>query len=323
MKNNFYQFVDQQVEKAIPATWKKIPPEKLPGKGNFKIKHAFHSSPLYGQSRLINLLVLPLSLEINEGSEGQLIELRDYIQSKDATLVVISEEERSGALGDTGIFIDERLRINSAGFLWIVCGRDQQYRTRIDSDAFEDLNTVIHDLWKGMLYYDGPSAGLQQVNLELMQDECWKCHIPMTTVTGLVFPNTQLQRWDSPDWLYYNTLLPLSELDGENARSIEQFVHLLRKVDTDITPVKYRHSRARADSYFMANCPHCKAKRGDFYVDDDRTQYLHSLESRITGQLKYFSISLNIDQESIDSLMDGYEGCDHTCICGWRRRETA
>lgn len=323
MKNNFYQFVDQQVEKAIPATWKKIPTEKLPGKGSFKISHAFHSSPLYGRSRLINLLVLPLSLEINEGSEDQLIELRDYILSKDATLVVISEEKKSGALGDTGQFIDECLQINSAGFLWIVCGRDQHYRTRIGSDVFEDLHIVIHDLWQGALYYDGPSAGLQQVNLELMQDVCWKCHKPMITVTGLVFPNTQLPRWGNPDWLYYNTLLPLAELNGENARSIEQFVHLLRKADTTITPVKYRHSRTREESYFMASCPHCKAKRGDFYVEDDRLQYLHSLESRITGHLKYFSISLNIDQESIDLLMDGYEGCDHTCICGWRRRETA
>lgn len=323
MLNNFSQFVDHQVEKAIPASWKKIPTEKLLGKGRFKIRHAFHSSPLYGQSRLINLLVLPLSLEIDERAEIQLIELRDYILSKGAMLIVISEEQKSNSLGNTGQFISESLRINSRCFVWLVCSRDQNYRTNIDSDVFEDLDKVIHDLWNGVLYYDGPSAGLQQVNLELMLDECWKCHKPMTTVTGLVFPNIQLERWDNPDWLYYNILLPLSELKGENAKSIEQFVQLLRKVDTTITPVKYQYSHTREENYFMATCPHCKAKRGDFYVEDDRMQYLHSLESRLTGQLKYFSISLNIDQESIDRLTEGYEGCDHTCICGWRRRETA
>ncbi len=323
MLNNFSRFVDQQVQKALPANWKKIPEEKLPGKGRLKIRHSFHSAPIHGQSRLINLLVLPLSFEIDEHAEIQLTRLRDYILSKGAMLVVISEEEESNSYGDTGQFISESLQINSPGFVWLVCGRDQQYQTTIEFDVLEDLNKVIHDLWKGILYYDGPPTGLQQVNLELMQDECWKCHKPMTTVTGLVFPNTQLQRWDNLDWLYYNALLPLSELEGDNAKSIEQFVQLLRKVDTTITPVKYQYSHTRKEDYFMAICPHCKAKRGSFYVDDDRMEYLYSLESRLTGELKYFSISLNIDQESIDKITAACDGCDHTCISGWRRRETA
>lgn len=304
---------------SLPSTWKRIPTEKLLGRGPCKIRHAFHSAPIYGKSKLINLLVLPLSLEVDDRLEDQLIKLRDYILSSECMLVVISEEEQSRLLADMGQFIEDCLLIDSSDFLWITCSRDQGYKTMIDSEAFEDLHTVIYDLWKGILRYDGPTIGLQQVNLELMQDECWKCHKPMMTVTGLVFPNVQLERWDNADWLYYNQLLPLSDLKGDNARSIQQFVDLIRTVDTTITPVGNRYSNTEQASYTAASCPHCKALRGDFHVADYRMQYLHSLESRIDGHLKYYSISLRIDQELIESLMNGCEFCDHTCACGWKR----
>jgi hypothetical protein len=320
MKNNFYSFVDNEIQKALPPSWKRVPKEELLGKSSCKIRQAFHSAPIYGKSRLINILTLPLSLELNDLIEFRLLELRDCILASGCMLVVISEEEHANQLADMGIFIDDHLLINSPDFLWITCNRDHGYKTTVASEIFEDLHTIIHDLWKGVLRYNGPTAGLQQVNLELMQDGCPKCRKPITTVTGLVFPDVQLEHWDNADWLYYNQLLPLFNITGETARSIQQFVTLLRKVDTTITPIRKRYCHMEQTNYTAAICPYCKAPRGDFDVAEDRMQYLHSLESRITGHLKYYSISLNIDQELIDSLTDGFECCPHTLPIGWERK---
>ncbi len=235
-------------------------------------------------------------------------------------LIVISEEEHAGSLWDIGIFIEDHLFVNSPHFLWLICSRDKEYKTILDMEPFEDLHTVLRDLLEGHVYYDGPKAGLQPVNLELMQDQCPECDKPMTTVTGLVFPDQQLKRWDNEEWQYYNHLLSLDEIKGKNAISIQDFVNLLRKVDPLITPVEKRYSPMHQEYLTAASCPHCNALRDDFDVTGYRGRYLHSFESRILHQLQYYSISLKIDQKLINALMDGFEGCYHVCLNGWTRR---
>jgi len=320
MKAEFYDFVAKELKMAIPADWKRVPVGKLPGRKPFKISMAFRSIKFDGKSKLINVLILPMSLELDDYEEYQLVLLRDRILSKGEMLVAISEEERAGSLGATGQFIEESLWLGTSNFLWIICNRDQKLQASVESELLGDLHTVIRELWQGEFEYDGPTVGLQQVNLEMMQDKCPKCRKRIMTVTGIVFPNLPLDRWDNYYWLYYNRLVPLSEIGGDNARSIREFVQLLRKVDGAITPLRLRQGRDEEAGYLVANCPYCKGVRGDFDVDDDRMEFLHSLDSRMDGKLKYYSISLRIGLDVIKSLNEGGDGCDHACVSGWVRK---
>lgn len=318
--SSFYEFVDNVLQKALPLAARRIPQDKLPGKEPCRIRHAFLPSPINGKSGIINILVLPQSFGLIDHIEDQLIKLRDYILSKNCLLVVISEEEKTNSLGNVGDFIDQRLAIPSPNFLWLRCFQDKEYRTTIDHDLFEGLDVVIRELWEGSIDYVGPTAGEQQVNLELMEDQCWSCHRPMRTVTGIAFPNKQLSRWDNPDWMYYNQLLPLSSLEGGHARMIRQYVDQLRTANPLITPVGNRYSHTVQESYFAASCPHCKVLRGDFHVMDDRMRYLHSLDSRSSGQLEYHSIMLRVNDKLLSALREGAEFCPHACWMGWERK---
>lgn len=237
MTSHFHEFVARQVFKALPVTWKQIPLEKLLGRPPYQINHAFNSVKNKGKSRLINILVLPLSVSLDKQAENQLIRLRDYIISRNCLLVVISEEENSGLLVDTGIFISEDLKVDSEYFIWLQCSHDQACKTTIDGKVFTDLHVVLHELWKGLISYNDPKAGFQQVNLEIMEDSCWKCKQEMRTVTGVVFPDKQLKNWSSSNWKYFNCLLPLSSFGGKNGELIQQFTEQLRISDPGITSV--------------------------------------------------------------------------------------
>jgi hypothetical protein len=315
----FYDIVDQEVQLAIPATWKKVPPEKLLGSDPCKIRHAFNSCKIDGETKLINILVLPLSFKLSTNNENQLIRLRDFILSKDCMLVVINEEKRSDSLGDTGVFIDEVLLTCSPNFLWLRSAKDENYMTNATGLGLEDLSSVIHDLWKGMLRYEGPQPGLQKVNLELMRRICWKCKSPIRIVTGITFPNRQLSSWNNFDWQYYNQLIPLSEMRTENQKDIQHFVDLLREDDPSITPVGARFSQEAAEIYFAAICPNCSALQGEFHVQDARMDCLLSLENRINGQLEYHSFPMKVDHTLLAALCTGGEACDHACSLGWIR----
>ena len=319
MPANFYSFVDSEIQKALPPECKRISPDKLLGKEPYKIRHAFHTLGIGERSRLVNILVLPMALTLDEYMEAQIIKLRDYILSKNCLLIVINEDTHANSLGNTGVFIEEDLLVDCSEFLWLQCSLEKNHKTSLDSTIFEDLSGVIRSIWLGEIGYIGPKMGLQQVNLELMEDQCWSCKRVMKTVSGIVFPNRQLERWNNGDWLYYNQLLPLSKITGYNAGAIAEYVGGLRKKDATITPVGDRYSKTIRATYVAASCPYCNALRGDFHVGDYRTQFLHSLDSRREGCLEYHSISLRVDQEMIVALQSGYEGCDHTCGMGWER----
>lgn len=319
MAAEFHAFVNTAVQKALPVNWKQIPADKLLGKPPFQISHAFNTAPVDGRSVLVNILVLTEDSRIDDRAEDQLTRLRDYILSRNCLFVVISENENAGLLSDTGIFIEECLYRQSPHFLWLQCAKDQQHQTRISYDRNEELHVVLRDLWKNNIRYSGPELGIQHVNLELMADQCWKCHAEMKTVTGIVFPDKQLKSWDNSNWKYYNQLIPLAEIEGENAAVIKDYTEKLMRGDYSVTPVGVKYSQTVKASYLAASCPYCGALRGNHYVSETRTDYLHTLESRFDGSLEYHSINLHVDEELLECMRSGYEGCDHTCIAGWER----
>ena len=320
---DFYQYVDHEIEKALPTTCKRIASDKLLGKAPTNIRHAFMSAGKNGKAKLINVLVLSPDLDIDDSHlTDRLIKLRDYILSKDCMLVVIYPEEDNRSIDDLGVFIDEELVSNGPNFLVIRCIVELGYKAEIEFERFDTVKDIISDLWEEKLVYKGPTIGSQHVNIELMADSCWKCGIDMSTVTGIVFPDKQMSNWDNGYWRYYNRLVQLSELEGEVAEELQSVVENLRQNSAEgsrITPVSYRYSKTVSESYFAASCPNCGMLRGDFHVIDKRMDFLHSLESRSNGQLRYHRAILNINQKTINNLGDGSEYCDHTCDIGWSR----
>jgi hypothetical protein len=293
--SNFYNVIDHEVLKSIPLNWRLVPEDKLLGKSPYKIRYAFNSSMISGKSKLINILVLGSSISLDKYTKDRIIQLRDYILSKDCILIVIYEEETEKSLNVMGQFVEEDIRMVNPNFISIACYQDQYYRTKINGTGFENLNESIHDIWNGTLRYFGPTAGLQRVNLELMRYNCWNCKKSIKKVTGVVFPDQQLKQWDNADWLYYNQLLPLAKLDADNGLLIGQYADRLRTKTTLITPVSYRFSRTEGRSYLAASCPNCSQLQGNFHVSDERMQYLHNIGSRFDGGLQYYSIQLAVN----------------------------
>lgn len=318
MKNNFYDFVALELKKSMPDSWQMIPEEELPGDELCRISHALVAMK-DGKERKVNIFVWPLFLELNAALKEKLLILRGSMIEKKALLVVISEEMAEMSLGDTGVFISETLQIHCPEFLWISCCQDKKYQMTFDGINFENLHTGLSNIWNATVTYQGPEIGFQLVNLEIMSDTCWKCQQKIKTVTGIVFPNQHLKTWNDPTWRYYLSLVSLNQVKGNNADVIASFVATLRQHDASTTPVGYKDSNTLKSSNFAASCPYCDALRGNFYVMDDRMDYLHSLQSRMDGGLTYHTISLDVDRYLIQSLFDSSEGCDHTINAGWDR----
>ncbi len=316
---DIYQYIDDEIKKALPGNWRFIPKDKLLGKGDCKVSYAFNSTGDRGKSKLINIFVINSQMKLNEIKESKITRLRDYIISKNCLFVVVVEQPNSKYLDDLGIFESESLKLNHRNYISFYCSHDQALKTTIDGIEYEDLGLVIKDLWGGKLNYFGVSKGTQQVNLEIMEDECWKCKQKIRTVTGIVFPNIQLDTWDNEEWLYFNQLYPLSKINLNNADKIKSFVDELRLNDASIGIVDYRFSNTIKTTYLASSCPKCYSMRGDFYVQNYRTGFLHDLDCRLDGSLNYHSIELNIDEVMIEKLNDGFECCPHTCIMGWNR----
>lgn len=144
------------------------------------------------------------------------------------------------------------------------------------------------------------------------------CQTPMKTVTGIVFPNRLLPRWDHGDWKYYNELIRLSQLGPDNASSIRQQVNRFRMHSPHITPVGYRHDPELNATVFSASCPSCNALRSEFDISRLRCEYMKSFIFREVGSLQYHSISLTVDQRLILLLHEGCEINPFTCQIGWQ-----
>jgi len=222
----FNAVVEIEIKKAIPSNWNLIPNDKLLGAEPFKVSYAFNSSIIDGKSKLMNILVLEKDFPLNEQTEKQIFNLRNYIISKDCILIVIGELEEDGDYNEVSDFISESLMIENQNYYSILCSLDEGFTVTVEDKNFEDLNGIIHDIWSGNLRFAGPGLGNQKVNLEIMKDKCWKCNKIMKTVSGIVFPDVQLDHWDNIDWQYYNQLVPLSEIETKQALIIKTFVDM-------------------------------------------------------------------------------------------------
>jgi len=316
--DGFDETVGREIRLVIPADYFVQPGGRLPVAPGINC-FIFRASLLNEWSERIQVIALSEAFTLTAELENHLTTLRDELGSREELLVVISVQETFMEGNDLTDFIDGSLKADSPYFLSLCLYRDQAFKTTVDGEIFEDLHRVIRDVWTGWIGFNGPTTGLQQVNIELMRDACWKCHRPMQTVTGLVFPDRQLDSWDNDSWLYFNQLIPLSALADKYALAVQAFAGNRRKRDPMVTPVAYRYSRTTGPSYWAAGCPHCNALRGDFYVHEARTAYLFELTSRSNGDLEYASILLDADRELIALLGAGSEACPHTCIMGWSR----
>src|SRR5882724_9577600 len=150
---DFYQFVDEEVQKALPADSKCIANDKLLGREPVRIRHAFQTMSANGKPRLVNILILPPELHLTQQIEDLIIKLQNYILSKDCVLLVIQVEDEKNILGDIGGFIVDSMAINNPNLLWLKCIVKMNYQTSVTYDRYEDLSEIIHDIWNGTLNY--------------------------------------------------------------------------------------------------------------------------------------------------------------------------
>lgn len=316
---DFLEMVDNQIRIALRSNCKQIAQDQLIGKQPIKIRYAFYSSPVNGVSKLIHILVLPPALKLHSPFKRRIIRLQDYILSEGWQLVVINQDVEERFHGDTSMFISENLAVNSADMLWINCIQTRNDMAMVIFELYEPIRTILRDLWNGTLHYRGPVTGFQMVNLEIMKDQCQKCGKAMKTVSGVVFPDLILRHLDNTSWKYFNQILLLSKWNGRNAQMIAKFIANLRVEDGSITPVIIHFRRGRQSGIPVACCPYCNAGRREQYLDDDRSRYLFSIQSRLNGELEYYAIELNVDQETLSYLYQGFEANDHTTETGWSR----
>jgi len=313
---SFDEIVNRQIRLVIPYNhFAGVRSSTIPGLDGF----TFRTSLENDRYDLIHVLTLNAAFVLSPVLEERLIAMRDRLESRKELLLVLDEAEAFLAGGDLHEFISESFRIESPYFCALSCYRDRGFQTTIDGENFEDLHRLIRDIWTGRLRFDGPTRGVQQVNIELMKDACWKCQVQMRTLTGLVFPDRQLASWDNDRWLYYNHLVALQGLPDTHALIIQAFAETLRKSDPQVTPISYRYSHTTESSYWAAGCPRCGALRGDFHVQEARMDHLFDLTSRQRGDLQYYPLTLDVDRPLMELLEAGFEGCPHTRIMGWER----
>lgn len=315
---SFDEVIKQELRLVIPADhFEEVRPSTISGLEGFTILTSLGNS----QYDRIRVLTINTSFVLNPELEERLIVMRNRLESHKELLLLISDHKALMASNDLSDFISESFRLDSPYFLGLNCYPGQGYQTTIDGVNFENLHRIIRDTWSGWLRYDGPVCGVQQVNIELMKDTCWKCEQPMRTVTGLVFPDQQLSSWDNDRWLYYNHMVGLQGLQDNHALVIQAFAKQLRQIEPAVTPISYRYSHTISSSYWAACCPHCNALRGDFYMQEARTNHLFDFTSRSNGALQYYPITLDVDRPLIRLLNEGLDGCPHTRITGWCRAQ--
>lgn len=321
MNIGFEKIIEQEVLKALPTDCIIIPSHKLLGKPPYKVRFAFFSKKKNGYDVLINIIVLPASIVLDKSTELQIIQLRNYILSKKCMLIVIYENANRT---DLPIFIAEDLNLSSPNYLSIEYDSQNKFKPMIRGlDTYydyESIRDIIRDIWQGRLVYKGIKVGKQLANIEVMTEECFRCHKIRKVVTGIVFPNKKLHSWDNSDWKYFNQIVLIAELDDLDIAQIKPVVEQLRQEEPLITPIEYRFSKFIKSEYWAAVCPHCNVIKGNNYVEDERRFVAQKNYSRLCHDLEYFSFEMNVRQYLIEKIAGGWEEFPHTCMSGWYRR---
>ncbi|MCM1723305.1 hypothetical protein [Bacteroides ovatus] len=320
MSLDFENYIDQEIKEALPLGYPMIAVNKLLGKHPYKIRFAFFSKKRSGYDVLINILVLPASIVLDENTESQIIQLRNYILSKRCMLIVIYEYVD---ISDLPIFIEECLDLSNPNYLSIRCDRENKFkpikRELVTDYDYESVRDIIRDIWKGRLVYNGIEVGVRMANIEIIPEICFRCHKTMKVATGIVFPNKKLHFWDNLDWSYFNRIVLIAELDDSEIAQIKPVVEQLRLEEPLVTPIEYRFSQFTQSTYWAAVCPHCNVIKGNHFVEDGLRFVVQDPYSRIRRELEYYSFEMSVSQSLIQKITSGFDGFLGTCYMGWKR----
>jgi hypothetical protein len=356
MHRRFLAAIDAAVDRALPAGWPRLPHHWLPARGSIQARHAFRLATETGPRPYLVVLAVPPFAARTAAVEGDLVALVDHVLGRGGTLLLLYEHEsdpngwvrehldfphprflclpcfspdaddiddgadaagvhvdgtNGGTLGHDGSHL-----CNGGGG----DGNAGEYVAEATSVGAEPLSGVIRDLWSGYLSYDGPWEGVQTVGVEIMKDFCWRCHLPLDIVTGIVFPDREVADWSSCDWTYYQSLLQLARIPDPIIPSLSAAVEAWRAAgDRRLTVIRWRYSKTVGYAYWAAECTACRAFQGDFPMMEERMQLLDDLDSRRTGILSYRPLRLDVPRQALQELTWSMEVNPHACLLGWHR----
>lgn len=281
----------------------------------FKPNHEIRSSHIV-------ILTISSDAEISEAMENIIYSLIDKIGINKDKLIIIHSDGNSKQENDIQAFFSDNADIFHPDYIRFSCSKEA-LRTSIDGEKYLRLDNMLKRFYSETISFVGPIAGKQSVNIEVYKDICSKCGKEINIVSGIVFPRIQLPSWDNLFWQYYNTLIPIYQLSAEYVRQVKQEVIKLRKSNDKITPLLFYQNVELEENGWTAKCPYCNNVIDQYSPEDDRMQYLFDKINRENGNLEYYSILIDADQDLINLLNESYESnSPHVCYAGWVELKT-
>jgi hypothetical protein len=320
MESRLLNAIDAAVERALPAGWPRVPCHRLPVCGSVRVRHAFRREAGTGPASCLAIAAVPPFGAKPWALARQLVALVDHVLARGASLLLLYDEA-----SDPEGWIHDHVDCPHPRLLSLGCVWDDDGSCVVEPTAggVEPLADTIFDLWRGALFYVGPDEGAQTVGIEIMEGGCWHCHAALGIVTGLVFPDREVGDWSAPDWAYFGQLLELAEIPDSAIPALSAAVDEYRAAGrTSLTVIRWRYSKAVRSSYWAAECTVCGAFQGAFPMREDRTWLLKDLESRLSGDLSYLPLTLEVSREVLRSLGSGFEFSEHARPLGWCRADT-
>jgi hypothetical protein len=321
MEQRFLAAIDAAVDRALPAEWPRLPCHWLPARGSVQARHAFRLAKDAGPRPYLVVVAVPPFAARTAAVEGDLAALVDHVLGRGGTLLLLYEHE-----SDPNGWVREHLDFPHPRFLCLPCfapddgDAGKGYTAAPTWNGPEPLSGVIRDLWSGHLSYDGPWEGVQTVGVEIMKDMCWRCCFSLDIVTGIVFPDHEVDDWSRCDWTYYQSLLQLARIPDPIIPTLSAAVEAWRAAgDRRLTVIRWRYSKTVGYAYWAAECTACRAFQGDFPMMEERMQHLDDLDSRRTGILSYRPLRLDVPRQALQELTWSAEVNPHARFLGWYR----
>ena len=303
--------LSDSVSSAVPFNCRRLPDRDLPRQGAVSACASFENA---STGEITHLFAVDEGQEFRTADEGAWISLRDRFLGHGANMLVFV------ATSSTDDFFFEELGLPNPKFLLLEARRAPQGGWVVEPTEQGDelVAETIRDFSDKRLFFRGPPLGETQIGIEVMRDACFRCGQPMSTVTGLVFPDRLLgdRDWQKPHWKYYGRLVALAELDETTVEDMKRAIDRHGQFDCKI---EYRYSQATKDSYWAAVCPSCDVIRGHYFALEERHRHLHQLLSRTRGELSYVPETTEIDSDGYALLFSGGEVNPHVAYSGWCR----
>jgi len=360
MHRRFLAAIDAAVDRALPAGWPRLPRHWLPVRGSVQARHAFRLAHDTGPRPYLVVIAVPPFAARTAAVEGDLVALVDHVLGRGGTLLLLYEHESdpngwvrerldfphprllclpcfSPEADDVDDAVDDGADAGGThadGTNGRTLGHDGSHPGSDGGDdgsageylaeptrvGAEPLSGVIRDLWSGHLSYDGPWEGVQTVGVEIMKDFCWRCHLPLDIVTGIVFPDRDVADWSRCDWTYYQSLLELARIPDPIIPTLSAAVVAWRATgDRRLTVIRWRYSKTAGHAYWAAECTACRALQGAFPMMEERMPLLDDLDSRRTGILSYRPLRLDVPRQALQELTWSAEVNPHARFLGWYR----